>query len=404
MSQAGADAAASATAHNNAAATEADDRPAPAEPEVLVARRGRLGLVTLNRPRAINALTHDMVRLVSAALTAWADDDEIGAVAIVGAGQRGLCAGGDVVSLHRDVTAGDGSGTAAFWGDEYTMNAQIARYRKPIVAIQDGIVLGGGIGISGHASHRVVTERSKLGFPEVTIGFVPDVGATWLLSRAPGELGTRLALSAASVGPADALLVGFSDVFVPSERIPTLLTALETEEPGAALALVAADPAPGALAAEQTWTDEAFAADTVPEVLERLRTGADSAASALAEVIDARSPLALAVTLAAIRRARTAASLEDALVQEYRVSRHASMAPDFAEGVRAQLIDKDRTPRWTPATHAEVTPAAVAAFFEAPAEGDLVLPPPGSVAPGSGATGLGVSASGLPSAPSKETP
>src|SRR5690606_19606737 len=163
-----------------------------------------------------------MVRLIVEALNAWRDDD-IATVAIVGAGERGLCAGGDVIGLHRAATEGEPEFAAAFWRDEYRMNAMIANYPKPVVAVQDGLVLGGGIGVSAHASHRVVTERSRLGFPEVTIGFVPDVGATWLLSRAPGELGTRLALTGASVGAADAIHVGLADHLVPSRSVPELL-------------------------------------------------------------------------------------------------------------------------------------------------------------------------------------
>lgn len=350
-------------------AVEAEDGIA----EVIVETRGRLGLLTLNRPKAINALTHDMVRIIRAALDRWADDDAIATVAVVGSGDRGLCAGGDVVSLYRDVTEADGLGAAAFWRDEYEMNARIAAFPKPFVAIQDGIVLGGGIGVSAHGSHRVVTERSKLGFPEVTIGFVPDVGATWLLSRAPGELGTRLALSAASIGPADAILVGFSDSFVPSDRIPKLLKALEVEDPATVIAALASEPDPGTLEAQRGWTDEAFAEDSVADIIHRLREQGDPEASALADSIDRKSPLALALTLESLRRARQLSGLDAALEQEYRVSRHASAAHDFAEGIRAQLIDKDRNPRWNPSSHSAVTEAVVAAGFEAPSDGDLGL-------------------------------
>lgn len=342
-------------------------------PEVIVERRGRLGLMTLNRPQAINALTHSMVGRITAALDEWALDERIETVAVIGAGERGLCAGGDVVGLHRDVTGADGMNAAAFWRDEYAMNARIADYPKPFVAIQDGIVLGGGIGVSAHGSHRVVTERSKLGFPEVTIGFVPDVGATWLLSRAPGELGTRIALSAESIGAADAILVGFSDWLVPSQRLSDLLAALEVEEPSAALSRFAVQPAEGVLSAQKAWTDDAFAQSSIPEIVERLREQGNDDAGRLADVIAAKSPLALAVTLEALRRARHVTSLEEALIQEYRVSRHASMTSDFAEGIRAQLIDKDRNPGWKPARHEDVQDADIAAFFDTPADGDLNL-------------------------------
>lgn len=343
--------------------------------EVITERRGRLGLITLNRPRAINALTHGMVRAIASALDAWRDDPAVATVAIVGAGERGLCAGGDVVTLYDDTTKGDGLGAAAFWRDEYAMNAEIASYPKPYVAIQDGLVLGGGIGVSAHGSHRVVTERSKLGFPEVTIGYIPDVGATWLLSRAVGELGTRLALSAESVGAADAILVGFADSFVPRDKIPSLLTALETEEPGTAIALLATEPPAGVLAEQRAWTDRAFGSASVAEIIDRLRANGSAEAADLADTIDQKSPIALAVTLQAVRWARSLPDLEAALRREYRVSRHSSASHDFAEGIRAQLIDKDRNPRWYPATHADVTQAQVDGFFIVPPEGDVPLSP-----------------------------
>jgi enoyl-CoA hydratase len=342
-------------------------------PDVIADERGRLGLLTLNRPKALNALTHTMVLLISDALDRWADNDAISAVAVTGSGDRGLCAGGDVVGLYRDVTGADGKSAAAFWRDEYAMNARIANYPKPFIAIQDGMVLGGGIGVSAHGSHRVVTERSKLGFPEVTIGFVPDVGASWLLSRAPGELGTRLALSAETVGPADAILVGFSDAFVPSDRIPAMLTALETEQPSAAIATFAGQPEQGVLAAQREWTDDVFGQSSVALILDRLAVQGTATASGLAEGIAKKSPLALAVTLEALRRARGATSLEEVLDQDYRVSRHASMTKDFAEGIRAQLIDKDRNPRWSPSELADVTDAEVAKFFATPSDGELGL-------------------------------
>ena len=341
--------------------------------EVIAERRVRLGLLTLNRPRAINALTHGMVRAISRALDAWRDDSAVETVAVVGAGDRGLCAGGDVVTLYDDTTRVDGLGAAAFWRDEYAMNAAIASYPKPFVAVQDGIVLGGGIGVSAHGSHRVVTERSKLGFPEVTIGYIPDVGATWLLSRAPGEIGTRLALSAETVGAADAILVGFADSFVAGERIPDLLAALEREEAGEVIALLSSEPPAGVLAEQRRWTDHAFSAESVEEIIERLHVVGSAEAALLAQTVASKSPLAEAVTLESLRRARSLPDLESALEQEYRVSRHSSVSHDFAEGIRAQLIDKDRNPRWHPAAHADVTRAEVAAFFAEPADGDLVL-------------------------------
>jgi enoyl-CoA hydratase len=341
------------------------------EAEVIVGRAGRLGILTLNRPRAINALTHGMVRTVTEALNDWRGDDRVATVAIIGAGDRGLCAGGDVVSLYRDATEGDGSAAAAFWRDEYRMNSLIAGYPKPIVAVQDGLVLGGGIGISAHASRRVVTERSRLGFPEVTIGFVPDVGASWLLSRAPGNAGVRLGLTAESIDAANAIYVGFADYFVPSDRIPDLLHALEHEDADAAITRLAQPAGDASLAAEAQVTDPAFALDTVDGILAALR---QAGREDLADGIRQKSPMALAVTLESLRRARGLRGLDDALIQEFRVSLHALAAPDFAEGVRAQLVDKDRNPQWSPASLADITATAVAGFFADPAVGDLTIP------------------------------
>lgn len=343
------------------------------ENEILFEQRGLLGVITLNRPRAINALTHTMVGLITDALERWRDDETVATVAIIGSGERGLCAGGDVVSLYEAATSGQHADAASFWADEYRMNAQIANYPKPIVALQDGLVLGGGIGVSAHASHRVVTERSKLGFPEVTIGFVPDVGASWLLGRAPGGAGIRLGLTAEHVGAADAIYVGFSDVLVPSDRLSELLGALEAEEPDAALARLGRDPGKSALAVDADGVDAAFRADSVPAVIKGLRAaGADG----LAEIIEAKSPTALAVTFESLRRAAAFASVEEALETEFIVSMNALTAPDFAEGIRAQLIDKDRNPRWTPQTLDDVDPVTVEAFFNPGPAGRITLDRP----------------------------
>ncbi len=341
------------------------------EPELLVEVRGSLGLLTLNRPRALNALTHGMVVMMRAALDEWAARDDVLAVAVVGAGERGLCAGGDIVSLHADARAGGGAAAAAFWSDEYRLNAAIARYPKPYVAVMDGIVLGGGVGISAHGSHRVVTERSRIGMPETGIGFLPDVGGTWLLSHAPGELGTHLALTGTMIGADDAIAVGLADARVPSRSLGELIAALELLDPAvesdasaAVDATIAefAEPAGAApLLDERAWIDAAYAGDDAGVIMGRMRASDHEAAIAAADALAARSPSAIAVTLAALRRSARAGSLEEALALEFRAALRALAAPDFAEGVRAQVIDKDRSPRWSPPTLAEVDPAAVEA-------------------------------------------
>ncbi|WP_105035498.1 enoyl-CoA hydratase/isomerase family protein [Cryobacterium aureum] len=336
---------------------------APAEPEVLFTRNGQVGHITLNRPRSINALTHGMVNAIQKVLDEWADDPTLGTVLLTGSGERGLCAGGDILSLYRDATTGDGSAAAEFFRDEYHLNASIANYSKPFVAIMDGLVLGGGIGLSAHGSHRVVTEHSKLGMPETGIGFVPDVGGTWLLSHAPGELGTFLALTAGTARAGDAIALGLADSYIASDQIPALLAGLATTDADPAIAALTQAPPASTLQAQQSWIDQAFSGESVPAIIDHVRALSTAEANAAAEALSTKSPTALAVTLASLRSARQLPNLEAALEQEYRVSVHAHRAPDFAEGVRAQIVDKDRQPHWSPPTLDGVTPAQVDSYF-----------------------------------------
>ncbi|UNZ16336.1 enoyl-CoA hydratase/isomerase family protein [Streptomyces sp. 891-h] len=343
------------------------------EPPVLVSTDGRVGRLVLNRPQALNALNREMVDRLSEALDAWERDAGIAAVVLSGAGERGLCAGGDIRGIHEDVRRGGGAESARFWAAEYRLNARIARYPKPYVALMDGVVMGGGVGVSAHGGVRVVTERAKVAMPETGIGFVPDVGGTWLLSRAPGELGTHLALTAGAVGAADAVLCGLADHFVPADRLADFAAALADAPPAAALARYAAPPPAGELAGHRAWIDDCYSAETVTEILRRLRDHGGTAAKEAAAAIETKSPTSLKVTLAALRRARGLSSLEEALNQEYRTSVATLSSPDFAEGVRAQLIDKDRRPHWSPATLDAVSEAEVARHFAAPESGDLGL-------------------------------
>ncbi|NEB73983.1 enoyl-CoA hydratase/isomerase family protein [Streptomyces sp. SID14478] len=334
-----------------------------AEAPVLVHRQGRAAHLVLNRPRALNALNHDMVRRIDEALTAWEHDDTVATVVVSGAGERGLCAGGDIRAVHDDARDGDGAASAAFWRDEYHLNARIARYPKPYVALMDGIVMGGGVGVSAHGSDRIVTERSRIAMPETGIGFVPDVGGTRLLSRAPGELGTCLALTGDSIGAADALLCGLADHFVPAAALPGLVEDLAALPVREAVARHEQAPPAGELAARREWIDACFAAGTVEEIVARLLDHGEPTAKETAETLLGRSPTSVKVTLAAVRRAAELGSLEQVLDQEYRVSLAALGNPDLVEGVRAQVIDKDRRPRWSPRTLAEVTDADVERHF-----------------------------------------
>ncbi|WP_395244730.1 enoyl-CoA hydratase/isomerase family protein [Agromyces sp. MMS24-K17] len=351
-----------------------------------------VGHLTLDRPSALNALTYDMVVALAEVLESWRDDSEVGVVVLDGAGDRGFCAGGDIRELHAFAADGRYEEAHRFFRAEYRLDALIARYPKPVVAIMDGIAMGGGIGLAGHASIRVVTERSRLAMPETRIGFTPDVGGTWLLARAPGELGVHLALNARTMDGADAMHAGFADAYVPSEHLPHLLQALaERADPGTPSEIVLLfdqTPGPSALALARDWVDACYSAPTVEAIVARLRAFADGRAdapgasdaaadaaldvprsalpthpldpaarahaAAAADELEALSPTALTVTLEAVRRARTLPSLEAALEQEFRAVTWFMEQHDLREGIRAQVIDKDRDPRWNPASLADV--------------------------------------------------
>lgn len=330
---------------------------------ILLRRDGHLGHIILNRPKAINALTHAMVNRIAAALDEWEHDDSVATVLLTGAGERGLCAGGDIVAIHRDAV-NHGTETERFWADEYRLNARIANYPKPYVAVMDGLVLGGGVGVSAHGSLRVVTERTKVGMPESGIGLVPDVGGTHLLSRAPGGLGAHVALTAGTFSGSDAIAMGFADHFVDSGTLPDLAKALAWEDAAEAVRSFALDYfPPAALASERSWIDACYAFDTVEEILSALQGFKVPAAQAAADSILAKSPTALKLTLESLRRARNTGSLLETLEREYRVSLHCFAAPDLAEGIRAQVIGKDRRPQWSPATLEAVSAADVARYF-----------------------------------------
>ncbi|MEU6230638.1 enoyl-CoA hydratase/isomerase family protein [Streptomyces sp. NPDC047042] len=330
---------------------------------VIVRRDGPIGRIVLNRPKVLNALTHTMVRRIAETLDIWEHDERVRLVLLTGAGERGLCAGGDIRDVHRDATAAGGEATRRFWRDEYRLNARISSYPKPYVAVMDGIVMGGGIGLSAHGAVRIVTERTTAAMPETTIGLVPDVGGTYLLSRAPGELGTHLALTAGFVGAGDAHLCGLADHFVPSADLDALIAELAEDDLHQVLARHVLPTPSAELAEHQGWIDECYAAGTVEEVVFRLVHSGHPAAAKAAVQIKAKCPTAVKVTFAALRRARELPSLEAVLDQEYRVSCRALATSDLVEGIRAQVIDKDRSPRWNPPTLQDVSDAAVSRFF-----------------------------------------
>ena len=337
--------------------------------EVLIRVDRGVGLITLNRPKAINSLNQQMVDALSAVLTRWEDDDAVHAVVLSGAGERGLCAGGDVVAVYHSARK-DGVEARRFWRGEYLLDGQIGRFAKPYVSLMDGIVMGGGVGVSAHGSTRVVTETSKIAMPEVGIGFVPDVGGAFLLSRAPGALGLHAALTGAPFSGADAIGLGFADHYVPHSELDAFTRAIVSDGVESAVAGHAIEPPASTLAAQRDWIDECFAGDTVEDIVAALRGHDAGPANDAANLIASRSPISVSVALEAVRRAAKLETLDDVLTQDYRVSSASVRSHDLVEGIRAQIIDKDRNPTWSPATLAAVTTADIDAYF-APVDDDL---------------------------------
>jgi enoyl-CoA hydratase len=347
--------------------------------EILFDRRGTAGLVTLNRPEALNAVTHGMVRALATKLAEWARDPGVTRVVVRAAGERAFSAGGDIRALYDLGRGGRQDRALQFWREEYTLNTLIKRYPKPYVALIDGIVMGGGVGLSIHGSHRVAGDRFTFAMPEVGIGFFPDVGATWFLPRMPGETGTYCALTGERLKAADALATGLVTHQVPSARWPGLMEALAGPEPVDAVLKGFAEPAlPGPLFARRVTIDRLFAADTVEAILwsldrESEGRGPDAGfAGATAALIRAKCPLSLKLALAQVRRGK-AWSFTDCMRAEFRIVSRMVYGHDFYEGVRAVIIDKDQKPVWRPATLNAVSEAEVERHFEPLGETELVL-------------------------------
>ena len=309
-------------------------------PEILTQRRGHLGLITLNRPKSLNALNTDMCRAILDALLQWRDDPEIEHVAVVGAGDRAFCAGGDIVAIYQDILERNGS-SEEFWRVEYQLNVLIDEYPKPYIAFMDGIVLGGGIGISAHGSHRIVTETSRCGMPEVGIGFFPDVGGTHLLSRAPRAAGRLAALTGMKFGAADTMALGLADTYVLQKDLAALLEALRTEPVDRAVSRFAGIPEAGYL--HEEWV-QSFSEPSIPAVAAELSEFENPRAAAALAALEAACPSSVRLVDELLRDA--GADLRADLAREFRAAVHRLDDPDFAEGIRAAVIDKDRKPQW----------------------------------------------------------
>jgi enoyl-CoA hydratase len=329
------------------------------EATVVVRKVGALGRIELNKPKAINALSTDMVQAIDQALKEWRPDTEVAAVLLTGRGDRGLCAGGDIKAIYRDLTSGTGE-SIDFWADEYAMNYDIAEYPKPYIAILDGITMGGGVGVSVHGSHRIVNESSSIGMPETGIGLFPDVGATYLLAKMPGQIGMYMGLTGQPIGPGAAIAYGLADTYVPRDQTDDLIEALEAEAfaVDTVIGRFAGDAPENELASDEDWINSCFAGSSVSEIIAALRAHGGEKAGYTADLIATRSPRSLAVTFEMIRSAGSM-SLHDVLERDFRVASEIGKRPDLQEGIRAQVIDKDRNPQWNPATLIEITPEEV---------------------------------------------
>ncbi|MDU6240109.1 MAG: enoyl-CoA hydratase/isomerase family protein, partial [Bradyrhizobium sp.] len=332
------------------------------EGDLIVRREGSAGIIRLNRPKAINAMTLEMSMGIDAALDRFEADPAVAVVVLEGAGERGLCAGGDIRGLYESSKVNGDLGKV-FWRQEYIMNARIAAFGKPYIAYMDGLVMGGGVGLSAHGRHRIVTEKTRLAMPEVGLGFFPDVGGTWLLSRAPGELGAYFGLTGQTMNGPDAIHARFADAVVPTERWPALREVLTKVRPGAVsleidqlIAGFATGETAGPVAAQQAKIDAWFAHDRMHDIFVALEADGSELALATLKTLKEKSPRGMVVTLKLLRLARKATSLQECLVREYRAALEVFRSDDFREGVRAAIIDKDRNPSWSPPNVDQVTP------------------------------------------------
>ena len=313
--------------------------------DIRIRLAGHAGRITLSRPKALNAVTYDMVKAITSALDQWRDHAQVALIVIDAEGDKAFSAGGDIADLYATGTAGNYEFGQTFWRDEYRMNAKLAEYPKPIVSFLQGFTMGGGMGVGCHGSHRIVGETSQIAMPECGIGLVPDVGGSMILAHAPGHIGAYLGTTGARMGPADAIRAGFADLFIPQARWPGLIARLqETGNPS--ILAAASETAPqGRVSGLRPEIDRHFCAPDLPTLIASLEADdSDFAADTLKALLRA-SPLSAACTLEMMRRLKTA-TIREALQLEYRFTFRAMEHGDFLEGIRAAIIDKDRAPRW----------------------------------------------------------
>lgn len=308
---------------------------------------GHAGRITLNRPRALNAMTYNMCMAIDAALQAWRDDPAVTLIIIDAAGDKAFCAGGDIAELYDTGTRGNFDFGRTFWRDEYRMNADLFEYPKPVVSLMQGFTMGGGVGIGCHGSHRIVGESSRISMPECGIGLMPDVGGTFMLALAPGRLGEYLGITAARMDAGDAIFAGFADCFVPQAKWPELITALESSGDIALIKAASETPPAGSMAPVLSDIDEHFAGESMGDILNTLRAADSDFARDTLKSLMRNSPLSMACTIEALHRLRTPTlDIRKALELEYRFTWRAMEHGDFLEGIRAAIIDKTRDPAW----------------------------------------------------------
>ena len=329
--------------------------------DIEIRKDGRAGRVTIDRPDALGALTWDMCLAIEAALDDWAADPDVALLVIDGTG-RAFCAGGDIAEMYRTGTAGDFGYGRRFWADEYRMNAKMFRFPKPVISFLHGFVMGGGVGVGCHASHRIVREDSRIAMPECSIGLVPDVGGSLLLARAPGRMGEYLATTASRMGPGDAIHAGFADYYVP-EDWAALKEALCRTGDWQAVDRAARPTPESPLAARRDEIDASFGGETLRDILRALRHAATPFAEDALARIDRVSPLSAACAVELIHRVRAHDDIAYALGQEYRFTARSMEHGDFIEGIRAAIVDKDGAPRWRHPSPVAPTPAEVSAML-----------------------------------------
>lgn len=331
--------------------------------DIHIRKVGRIGRITLTRPRALNALTLEMVQALADALPRFAADDAIAMLVIDAEGDRAFCAGGDIAGVYHAIVAGDYRTPRDFWRAEYPVNKALFDFPKPVASFMQGFTMGGGVGLGCHASHRIVGDTSRVAMPECGIGLIPDVGGSLLLSQAPGRLGEYLGVTGYRMGPGDAILAGFADYYIPEANWPDLIAVLQDSGDWDAIDRTARPEPDAKIALEIPHINEHFGGETLRDILRSLDHKADDWSTATREALNRLCPISMASTVELVHRARARDRMDEALRAEYRFVHRIVERGDLREGIRAAIIDKDRTPKWRHARPEDPTPAEVSAML-----------------------------------------